>query len=226
MLRLTRAFPRGTPWLPAIISAIPVATASGRRHLFSTQSLDQQLLAATAGGIRNLASSAHWPADHVQSSGYHLKIAGLLAAAFAAGSGFNSNSACLCEEVGVSDISGNNPIEDRHAFRNMSPRGVQMLAAAVFDGHGGWQVADWLCTALLPALERHLEAQSELDASGRSGAVQAALEAAFAECDAALRQQLIQLEQQARDGPKGGSSFARALRVGSCARGAFDERLV
>merc|ERR1711974_240996 len=51
-----------------------------------------------------------------------------------------------CEESGkipgvwVHQIGSNMPCEDRHHVRQLGPG---LLSAAIIDGHGGWQVADW-----------------------------------------------------------------------------------
>jgi len=104
--------------------------------------------------------------------------------------------------VGVAIIDGNMPCEDRHSVRQL---GEGLLAAAVMDGHGGWQVAEWLSRSLLPTLGRQLEG----DGNSQDCSVFDALEAAFAECEAALLQQV-----ESSQSPAG---LARALRIGACA---------
>lgn len=131
-----------------------------------------------------------------------------------------------CEEeapapqVGITSAAGNNPSEDRYAVGQLAlpsggrrEGGTVLLAAAVFDGHGGAAVAEHLSSSLLPAVERRLQASAGLS----SNDLGAALRAAFAEQEAELRAGLMQLAQDAAIQPQSKPRFLRALRVGACA---------
>jgi pyruvate dehydrogenase phosphatase len=126
-----------------------------------------------------------------------------------------------CEEVRtvpgiwVHQIGSNAPCEDRHHVRQLGP---ELFSAAVIDGHGGWQVANWISDELLLEVERRLAPKRNkggktLDCDGcipSPKRVLVALEAAFAECDRKLMQQV-----ENAGAALGG--FSKALRQGACA---------
>jgi len=110
--------------------------------------------------------------------------------------------------VGVAQIDGNMPCEDRHDVLHL---GRGLTAAVVLDGHGGWQVAEWLRGALLPTLSERFLLQTSPDDDDEcvQRAVLLALEAAFAECEAALLRKV--------EASPSAAGLARALRIGACA---------
>jgi len=127
----------------------------------------------------------------------------------------------LCEETGTvpgvwgHQIGSNMPCEDRYHIRQLGPG---WLSAAILDGHGGWQMAEWISDELLPEVERQLTPKTNkpgktVNCSGSVPSpktVMAALEAAFANCD----QRLLQQVDNAAAALGG---FSKALRQGACA---------
>jgi serine/threonine protein phosphatase PrpC len=200
-----------------------------RRHLWllsgSTDHIPPGLAKAACGvsalqrgaghdGTRALVGTV----DTAQCSGHFLA-----GAALAAGLGLgrpgsaDSGVALRCEttsaatsvsstasvpHVGLAQIDGNLPNEDRHCLRELGP----LLVVAVLHGHGGWQVAEWLSGALLPAIAKHLDGSIAQKGFDYPQTVSAALEAAFAECEAVL---LRRAESAA--------SSSKAMRIGACA---------
>ena len=92
-----------------------------------------------------------------------------------------------CEEelphtnhCGVAQVMGNRRIEDRFSVQQLD--GYPMLGLAVFDGHGGWQVAEFLCEHLVPEVGERIKGLQ-----GDPIAVSSALRDAFDDCDARLK---------------------------------------
>lgn len=146
------------------------------------------------------------------------------AAAAAAGSLLTTcrlHRSASCEESGkfpgvwAHQVGSNMPCEDRHHVRQLGPG---LLSAAIVDGHGGWQVAEWISDELLPEVERRLATKRKrsiktVNCSGSIPSpkrVMVALEAAFAECDKKLLQQVD-------DAGAALGGFSSALRQGACA---------
>jgi len=154
----------------------------------------------------------------------HAATALAAAAAVAAGSFLVTSGVhrpAICEEsvpspgVWVHQIGSNAPCEDRHRIRQLGPG---LLSATVVDGHGGWQMAEWISDELLPEVERRLESKKSKSGSSVhcSGSVpspkrvMAALEAAFNDCDRRLLQQVD-------NSGAGLGGFSQAIRQGACA---------
>ena len=62
------------------------------------------------------------------------------------------------QSPGTTSYPANKPIEDRCTWGNISS--LRARCAAVFDGHGGWQVSDYLNAHVLSRLESLLASQS------------------------------------------------------------------
>lgn len=110
--------------------------------------------------------------------------------------------------VGVAQVAGNARTEDRYSVRQLGPNA---LAVGVFDGHGGWQVAEWLSDMLPHTIASHLGFGSvpmqTWDGAPRT--VLAALEASFHECDNLLLQKVDTAISELK--------FSHLGRIGSCA---------
>lgn len=66
----------------------------------------------------------------------------------------------LVPETGYVSYAANSPIEDRYVVSDLNNHKAK--CAAVFDGHGGWQVADFLHKNLVPKLESTVSKYSNL----------------------------------------------------------------
>ncbi len=59
-------------------------------------------------------------------------------------------------DLGSATYTANDPIEDRHVFTDLTGMGLEGLVAAVFDGHGGWQVSEFAKTRITGSLGKSL----------------------------------------------------------------------
>jgi len=110
-------------------------------------------------------------------------------------------------KTGVAQLGSNAPCEDRHCIGRFSSGA---LAVAVMDGHGGCQVADFLRGHLLQAVAHHVDDMGSDAGAGEVQHMTAALEAGFADCEAALLQQVDQTGQSP-------AFLERIARIGACA---------
>mmetsp|Transcript_106876 Transcript_106876/g.212221 ORF Transcript_106876/g.212221 Transcript_106876/m.212221 type:complete len:434 (+) Transcript_106876:47-1348(+) len=119
--------------------------------------------------------------------------------------GGGSTTTNASARAGFAQIGSNAPCEDRHCIEGLSSGA---LGVAVIDGHGGWQVAEYLRGHLLQVIAAELDkVDAKLDEVQR---MQAALEAGFADCEAAL---LRQVDQVGLSSPV----IDRVARIGACA---------
>lgn len=149
-----------------------------------------------------------------QSTETDCEVVALAAAAAVAGSLLLRQPAS-CEEPGtapgvwVHQVGSNQPCEDRVCVR----KSLGLLSAAVFDGHGGWEMAEWISKQLFPEVERRLTAvQPESPDLHSPEAVLAALKASFVDCDTRLLQEV---DNNNTGEALGG--FVKGLGQGACA---------
>lgn len=150
-------------------------------------------------------------------------------------------------EIGLRQYQANRLIEDRFSFKMLrpsksSPNRQKWFAASVFDGHGGWQVAEYVSHRLHKHFEEALENIDVADAEDVRmikdsyrvipGSPDAevtrpedkhailALQQAYDNCDSAIQDQIFPAAVDFK--------FSRVARVGSCAISVLvgDESLV
>lgn len=107
--------------------------------------------------------------------------------------------------VGAAQYEGNRLNEDRFCVKLFDSK---KLGLAVFDGHGGWQVADYLSHRLLPKINDNITALEKAGKHSDTFAVSRALEDAFGHCEEELR---------AKVEPAVNMKYSRLGAVGSCA---------
>lgn len=95
-----------------------------------------------------------------------------------------AGSAAALRGVGAAEIAGNAVNEDKHCARLIGPS-RSLGAAAVFDGHGGADVAARLRQGLFDELEVRLRSCSSAGAAS-TDSMSTALRETFAACDAQL----------------------------------------
>lgn len=122
----------------------------------------------------------------------------------------------LEHRIGIGMLDGNWPNEDRHSVKLVASKSGSLVGAAVFDGHGGWQVAQFLQSALLNTLERELQKEEHQTAAGKDP-VPGAMKAAFAECEALLLKNLESARLEALLASKPPQVLYSAVKVGACA---------
>ncbi len=59
-------------------------------------------------------------------------------------------------DLGSITYTANDPTEDRHVFTDLAGVGLEGFLAAVFDGHGGWQVSEFAKTRIAGSLGKSL----------------------------------------------------------------------
>jgi pyruvate dehydrogenase phosphatase len=172
------------------------------------------------------ASSTVWmeaPSTAAASPPSGAPIPGLTAAPFLDASGVRVPSSATCL-ISRATYPANDPIEDRHDVCDVAlplpgrgARGVEGAAppppvvatlAAVLDGHGGWQAAEFGRRSLLDTVARELHHCG--DASD-AGAVGGALARAFTRTDRAFLSSIR---------PAFTSGFGELAHVGACATAA------
>lgn len=99
----------------------------------------------------------------------------------------------------TSTYPANDPIEDRHVFRSAGEWGV----AAVFDGHGGWQVSDYASQLLLDKVLGNIANVSPKDEIALDEKIQEAFES--------MERDIVN-----RVRPAFNLGFGEVAKVGSC----------
>jgi serine/threonine protein phosphatase PrpC len=111
----------------------------------------------------------------------------------------NSTNSTDCATFSASTYPANDPIEDRHLFRNAGDWG----AAAVFDGHGGWQVSDYASQLLLDKVLSNIANVGERDEIALDTKIQEAFDSMESEIVNRVR-------------PAFNLGFGEVAKVGSC----------
>ncbi|CEL99427.1 unnamed protein product [Vitrella brassicaformis CCMP3155] len=109
-------------------------------------------------------------------------------------------SSAASQKIGACQYVANKKIEDRHAISEVKAHGRKCLLVTVLDGHGGWQIADYVQRYLASYIENQLQHHGALQ-------MREALHSAYAIMDEALYELV-----------RGGYAlgFSRNVKVGAC----------
>ncbi len=117
--------------------------------------------------------------------------------------------------LGSATYNANDPMEDRHVFTDLSGMGLEGLIAAVFDGHGGWQVSEFARKRITGSLGKSLQNIGPLP-----------VDEDYDPCEHAIINTFLQLDRDffydIRNTFRLG--FGRVANTGSCALLAFMRR--
>lgn len=109
-----------------------------------------------------------------------------------------------CASFSAHTYPANDPTEDRHVMKNVSKWG----AAAVFDGHGGWQVSNFVSQCIVDRVVEKIQNVDEKD--------ELTLDTSIAEVFESVEQEI---RMGVRNAVSQGS--VNMVKVGSCALLAF-----
>lgn len=131
------------------------------------------------------------------------------------------------KHVSFAQYAANAPIEDRMVVARRDSR----VYAAVFDGHGGWQVSDFASRRIVDAAEHKFEAEGKAS-RGASARMSSGVDASHAAVGGGtgassevLTQVFEELDEEYADIvlPAFRQGFSGVNRVGSCAIAAVVE---
>lgn len=116
----------------------------------------------------------------------------------------NWNQKSECARFSAATYPANDPIEDRHLSKHVGDWGV----AAVFDGHGGWQVSDFVSQTLVDKVMEGIAHVNEKDEIAVDEKILAAFES--------MEKDVVSRVRSAFN-----MGFGEVAKVGSCVLLAF-----